>query len=405
MRKASLFVAVLLFAFTVEAWASAWVLAGRWFVSSRYATVSLASVKRLLDAGIITRSTTWVKTLIQRNGKWILLTLGLSQVIPEIEKIEMDMAKAQQGQYYCYTPVDSSSFVVSARYNSAGVPVIGNVVGGNELWSATALGSGCSGSGSIPAHQAYRWNPSRGVWEVYVRVPVAGVHTVGNCQIQVVLKIEPCSFPYSGSSSVQAPAPSFEERLAQRRDVEVHIFPNVSDFIREDVIAQNPELAYLRDEYNRILSDASIPMVNLSDLADIVVPEITWDIPVSESVDYVGSGSGAQTGAGVGAGAGTGAGTSAGSDVDIPNLDSSVDVPARRPFPSAVIDALVSNHPILRALSSVRLELGNIQGSCRLEDGMFVVDFCPYEWVFRAMGVVIVFIAYLVPFVGIGRGD
>jgi hypothetical protein len=63
----------------------------------------------------------------------------------------------------------------------------------------------------------------------------------------------------------------------------------------------------------------------------------------------------------------------------------------------------VDVHPILRALASVRVELGNIQGVCRIEDGLFVLDFCPYEWVFRAMGVMIVFIAYLVPFVGVGR--
>jgi hypothetical protein len=89
--------------------------------------------------------------------------------------------------------------------------------------------------------------------------------------------------------------------------------------------------------------------------------------------------------------------------VDYPDLDSSVDVPAKRLFPSSLVDALISAHPILRALSSVHLELGGVQPSCRLQDGMFLVDFCPYEWVFRTMGAVIVFIAYLVPFVGFGR--
>jgi len=387
----SLLFAVLFLAFTVEAWASAWVLAGRWFISSRYATVSLATVKRLLDAGIITRSTAWIKTLIQRNGKWILLTIGLSQVLREIDNI-------QQGYTYCYTPVNSSSFVVSASYNTSGVPVIGSVAGGNQYWSATASGSGCSGSGSIPAHQSYYWDRSANVWRVGVRIPVEGVHRVGNCDIQVVLKIDQCSFPYSGSSTVQAPAPSLDEKLSRRRDVEVQVIPNVSDFIREDVITQNPELASLRDEYQRLLGDTSIPMVNLSDLADIVVPDISWNIPIQESVDYSPS-----TGAGSGAGSGSSEG--AGVDVDYPSLDSSVDVPAKRAFPMQLVNALVDAHPILRALSSVRLELGNIQGSCRIEDGMWVVDFCPYEWLFNAMGVVIVFIAYLVPFVGIGRGD
>ncbi len=396
----SLLLAVLFLAFTVEAWASAWVLAGRWFISSRYATVSLASIKRLLDAGIITRSTAWIKTFVNKNGKWILLTIGLSQVLREIDNI-------QQSYTYCYVPVNSSSFAVSASYNSQGVPVIGSVVGGNQYWTATALGSGCSGSGTIPAHQSYFWDRAANVWRAGPRVPVEGIHRVGNCDIQVVLKIEQCSFPYTGSSTVQAPAPSLDEKLSRRREVEIQVFPNVSDFIREDVIAQNPELAYLRDEYNRIASDMSIPTVNLSDLADIVLPEITWNIPASESVVSVGSGSGSATGSASGSASGVGSGSvpSEIEGVDYPNLDSSLEVPAKRSFPSALVDALVSSHPILRALSSVRLELGNIQGSCRLEDGMFIVDFCPYEWVFRAMGVVIVFIAYLVPFVGIGRGD
>jgi len=387
MRKVSLLVAILLLLFTVEAWAGAWVLAGRWFVSSRYATVSLASVKRLLDAGIITRSTAWIKTFINKNGKWILLTIGLSQILREIDEI-------QQGYTYCYTPVNSSSFIVHATYNSQGVPVIGNVAGGNQLWSATALGSGCSGSGYIPAHQSYVWDASRGVWRSHVRIPSAGVHRVGNCDIQVVLKIEECSFPYTASSTVQAPAPSLDERLNRRREAEIQVLPNVSDFIREDVIAQNPELATLRDEYLRVLNDASIPMVNLSDLADIVVPDISWNIPMQESVDYAPS-----------QGAGSQAGAGSGVDVAYPDLDSSVEVPSKRSFPMQLVNALVDAHPILRALVSVRLELGNIQGSCRIEDGLFVVDFCPYEWVFRAMGVVIVFIAYLVPFVGMGRGD
>jgi uncharacterized membrane protein YgcG len=399
MRRLSLLFAVLFLVFTVEAWASAWVLAGRWFISSRYASITLASVKRLLDAGIITRSTAWIKTLIQRNGKWILLTLGLSQVLQEIDNI-------QQSYTYCYTPVNSSSFLISVYYNSSGVPVIGSVVGGNQYWSATALGSGCSGSGSIPAHQSYYWDKSANVWRAGPRIPVAGIHRVGNCDIQVVLKIDQCPFPYSGSSSVNAPAPSLDNRLAQRRDVEVQVFPNVSDFIRQDVIAQNPDLAYLRDEYQRILADNSIPMVQVADLGDVVLPDITWDIPASESVDVPSSGSssGSASGSASGSGSSAGSGSQAGS-VDYPNLDSSVDVPAKKSFPSALVDALISAHPILRALSSVRLELGNLQPACRIQDGMFVVDFCPYEWVFRAMGVVIVFVAYLVPFVGSGRGD
>jgi uncharacterized membrane protein YgcG len=403
MKRLSLLFAVLFLAFTVEASANALVLAGRWFISSRYASLTLAAVKRLLDAGIIARSTAWIKTLIQRNGKWILLTLGLSEILQELDNI-------QQTYTYCYTPVNSSSFVVSASYNSSGVPVIGSVAGGNQYWQATALGSGCSGSGSIPAHQSYFWDRSANVWRAGPRVPVAGIHRVGNCDIQVVLKIEECSFPYSGSSTVNAPAPSLDDRLAQRRDVEVQVFPNVSDFIREDVIAQNPDLAYLRDEYQRILADNSIPMVQVADLGDVILPDITWDIPASESVDVpssdAGSSSGSSSGSASGSGSATGSGSNEGSgSLDYPNLDSSVEVPAKRSFPSSLVNALVSAHPILRALSSVRLELGNLQPACRLQDGMFVVDFCPYEWVFRSMGVVIVFVAYLVPFVGIGRGD
>ncbi len=396
MRRASLLLAVLFLAFTVEAWAGAWVLAGRWFISSRYATVSLASVKRLLDAGIITRSTAWVKTFINRNGKWILLTIGLSQVLRELDNI-------QQSYTYCYTPVNDPNFIVTASYNSQGVPVIASVVGGNDMWSARTLGSGCSGSGGIPAYQAYYWDRSANVWRRHGRIPSDGIHRVANCDIQVVVKIDQCSFPYTNSSSVQAPAPSLDNSLSQRRrEVEVQVLPNVSDFIREDVIAQNPELAQLRDEYQRIASDMSIPTVNLSDLGDIVLPEITWNIPASESV----AGSGSASGSASGSGSGSGSVPSEGDvPLEYPDLDSSLNVPSKRAFPSALVDALVSAHPILRALSSVRLELGGLQGSCRLEDGMFVVDFCPYEWVFRAMGVVIVFIAYLVPLVGIGRGD
>ncbi len=390
MRRASLLLAVLFLAFTVEAWAGAWVLAGRWFISSRYATVSLASVKRLLDAGIITRSTAWVKTFVNRNGKWILLTIGLSQVLQELDS-------AQQSYTYCYTPVDDPYFRVSASYNSQGVPVIGSVAGGNDMWTARVLGSGCSGSGSIPAYQSYSWDRAANIWRRHVRIPSDGTHRVGNCDIQVVVKIDQCSFPYTNSSTVQAPAPSLDNSLSRRRrEVEVQVLPNVSDFIREDVIAQNPELAQLRDEYQRIASDMSIPTVNLSDLADIVLPEITWNIPASESV----------AGSGSASGSGSGSGSSEGDvSLDYPELDSSLNVPSKRSFPSSLVDALVDAHPILRALYSVRLELGGLEGNCRLQDDMFIIDFCPYEWVFRAMGVVIVFIAYLVPFVGIGRGD
>jgi len=137
MRVLSLLVVVFVFFSTIEAWAGYW-LAGRWYVSSRYASVSLSTVRKWMESGVITRTTHQAKIFIQRHGKWIVLTLGLSQIVKEIEGVQTSVQ-------YCYLP---SSGMIYSGWTSGGNLVI-NAGGNNPSWFYEVSYASCSGGNSL----------------------------------------------------------------------------------------------------------------------------------------------------------------------------------------------------------------------------------------------------------------
>jgi hypothetical protein len=358
---------------TLEAFAGFW-LAGRWFISSRYASLTLGVVKNWLDRGIINSATQTAKIFIQRNGKWILLTLALSQVISEVQNL-------QAASEYCY--VQSGSIRLAwLDYGRLVVQHAGN--NPTDFYSVSYPSPCYSGSAYVPALQIYRWVPYRGsyTWTNWAYIPKAGTYTVGQCQVTVTNRNigSPC-----GDLS-QPPSMDWQN---ERRQVPVRVFPNVNDFIRPDVISQDPALSWLRDEYQRIAQDTSIPTIPSNALDGMELPSVDWSISPEEALDQASESSGSesesrQEGEG---------------DISIPGLNTDLNIPAKRSFPVELINSIVQSHPLLRVLQGVSLDVGG-GGSCVIGSGVFTIDFCNHAWVLNLMGAIIVPIAFLVGLFG-----
>jgi hypothetical protein len=379
MRVISLVVAGFLFLSTFEAWGGFW-LAGRWYVSSRFATVSLGTVKSWLDRGIVSGTTQTAKVFIQRNGKWILLTLGLSQVISEVQNL-------QTGSRYCYIP-SGSIYVVWTSWGSLIVYDGGN--NPQHFYTFSYPSSCYSGYAYIPAVEIRGWmrpwNSADYQWVWLASVPAPGTYNVGGCSVTFSLRNVGSVCP----SSVNQP-PSVDWN--QRRQVPVRVFPDVSSFVRPDVIEGDPSLRYLRDEYQRLSQDASIPTIPADMMGDLELPSVDWSISPEESLDHVSESSRPSEREGEGSG-----------DISVPGLDTNLNIPERRSFPVELLNSIVQSHPLLRVLQGVSLDVGG-GGSCRVGSGSFTFDFCPYAWVLNLMGSVIVFVAFLTGLFWAGRSD
>jgi len=378
MRFVALFVAVFIFLSSLESWAGFWV-ASRWFVSSRYAGVSLGTVKNLLDRGIINSATQQAKVFVRKNGKWILLTLGLSQVIPEV------LSRVQASRY-CWVQQGFHDLVL---VNGRGLTDIfydaANFVG----YTATCTGSRtCSGASyhyQVPRYHLYRNDGWRGSF------PKPGIYSVSDgcmaCTFNVFWKVE---LSQCGSSSQT-------DWQSERRRVPVRVFPRVEDFVRDDVIANDSVLRWLSDEYRRIANDPSIPTIPSDVLGELELPAIDWEISPDEAVDYAAESS--RSGEGVRSGEGEG-------DVLIPGLDAKLDAVQKKSFPLELVNQLLQNHPLLRVLSSVRLDVGGGGGSCVMGSEPFIIDVCRWQWVLNLMGSFLVPLAFLYGLLGIGgRSD
>ncbi len=396
MRLIASLVALFLFLSTVESWAGFW-LAGRWFVSSRYASVSLATVRQWLDRGIISRTTEWAKVFIQRNGKWLILTIGLSQIIPEVEKLRNTGA-------VCYNTTPNPGFD-TVRCSIQRYGVICSTGGAEAYYSAVAEDERCIGVyGSVSAGFLYFWDESSNSWvRRPYRVPFPGRHYLGkrlygnsyiDCYISVSVNVSPC--PFSSTSATVPGYPPSQVDWNQRRQVPVRVFPRVEDFVRPDVISADPSLRWLRDEYERLSRDASIPTIPADLLGDLELPQVDWSISPDEAIDHT-----AERGS-------TREGTREGSregdlDLSVPGLNTDLDMPAKRPFPVELINSLVQNHPLLRVLQGVSLDAGG-GGSCVFGSQPFVIDMCNWQWVLNLMGSFLVPLAFLYGLLG-GRND
>jgi hypothetical protein len=387
IRVLSLLVVGFLFVSTVEVFAGYWLL-GRWFVSSRYASVSFAAVRNWLNRGIVSRATEWAKVFLRVNGKWIVLVLGLSQVIPEVERLLNNSS-------LCYVPIQRS-FLLRAGFttNHEFVIYYGLYQIPTSYYTASVLGNRCVNTDYIPAYPVYRYDGQR--WLLHDNVPVPGTYRVGierdtgrPCEVTISVNFSPCSFTVSNPipSVVSGDPPRVD--LSQRRRVPVRVFPNPADFVRPDVIANDPSLQWLRDEYQRVVNDPSIPTIPEDALGDLELPSVDWSIPEEEAVDSSATSSrefeGSQEGEG---------------QVSVPGLDTKLDPVQRKPFPIELINQLVQNHPLLRILSSVSLDAAG-GGSCVVGSEPFIIDMCGWQWVLNLMGSFLVPLAFLF---GLGIG-
>jgi hypothetical protein len=377
---------------SLEAWAGFW-LAGRWFISSRYASVSLGTVKSWLDRGIINSRTQWARIFVNRYGKWIILTIGLSQVIPEVERLRNSTSVCYLAggnetvrcfvgtlyYFFCYgTGTTRDYFTMSPEI--------------------LPRGDTCGLDRSIPAYSVFVWRSEFNYWQRLVdRVPANGRHFIGRnssgweCYLNVSVNIPPCPFPHEaaiGGAPVSGYPPS-QADWTQRRRIPVRVFPNPLDFLRDDVIARDPALQWLRDEYQRLASDSSIPTIPVDLLGDLELPTIDWSISPDEAIDHV-----SERGS-------TAEGSEEGSvDVSVPGLDTKLDPVQKKPFPVELINQLVQNHPLLRILSSVSLDAAG-GGSCVIGSEPFIIDMCGWQWVLNLMGSFLVPLAFLF---GLGIG-
>ncbi len=371
MRVISLFVAGFLFFASLEAWASYWLL-GRWYVSSRFAALSLGTAKNWLDRGIINRGTEWAKVFINRNGKLILLTLGLSQVIREIESL--------QQTNYCL----AEDITVSAAWTSWDTPSIHADQGG-YYWTATRVsGQGCYMYGQRVPIPGVMVRTVREGWQ-HARIPKEGTYQVGNCVVRItwLVSFPPCSV-----------ARNPQEVLQQKRRVPVRAYPNPVHFLRDDVINNDPALRWLRDEYNRIASDNSIPTIPSDALGDVKLPSVEWSISPDEALDFPSERGSTRDNA-----RDNESSQDASQDVPLPGLDTNIPSIEKRPFPVELINSLVQNHPLLRILSNLNFDAGS-GGSCVIGSGVFIIDFCDHAWVLNLMGAIIVPVAFIVGFIG-----
>jgi hypothetical protein len=375
MRVLSLLVAGFLFLSTIETWAGYW-LAGRWFVSSRYASVSLQTVRNWLDRGIITRTTQQAKIFIQRHGKWIILTIGLSQVIREVEDI-------QSSTQYCYLP---SSQRIYSGWSGWGTLVIDASGDNPSRFYEVRYSSPCRGGSSVylPAVEIRQWMTFRGryEWVPVATVPTSGTYTYTcNDRSRVEVTI---SLRVSGAcpSDVTQPPPR-EVDWSQKRRVSVRVFPNPSDFIRDEVISQDPALRWLRDEYNRIARDNTIPLIPPDALGDLELPQVDWSISPDEAIDFPAERGSTREGS-----------RESELDVSIPGFDTSLPSVDKKPFPIQLINSIINNHPLLRILQGIDLNVSGV-GSCTVGSGTFRISFCEHAWVLNLMGAIIVPLAFL----------
>ncbi len=409
MRFLSFLVAGFLFFTSLESWAGYW-LAGRWFVSSRFASVSLATVKSWMDRGIIRSTTQTAKIFVNRYGKIILLTLGLSQVIPEVERLS-------QTASLCYVPVESgnvragfTNHQFEVYYGSYQIPA--------NYYTASVQGNRCVNTDYIPAYPLYRYDRQLGGWGNHGRVPAEGTFTVGRerdtgrpCQVTISLNIPRCSFSVSNPvpSFVSAPAPSIPNLQQERRRVPVRAFPRVEDFVRPGVVEADPSLRWLRDEYDRIARDPAIPQIPADALGDLEVPSIDWNIPDEEAIDQTSTNSRTNEGSREGSRGGEGSregdrSRDLDADISVPGLNTDLNIPERRSFPLELLNSIVQSHPLLRVLQGVSLDAGG-GGSCQVGSGVFTFDFCQFQWVLNLMGSVIVFVGFLTGLFWSGRSD
>jgi len=383
--RALRFVAFLTFFFlffsTIEAWAGYW-LVGRWFVSSRFAYVTLGTVKSWLDRGIITSTTRQAKVFINRYGKWILLTLGLSYVIQEVYQ-------RMQASQYCYLPNGYIDLVISSGRGSTTISYDApNFVGYTVSCSGRDTCTGASYHYRVPRFYLYRGNVWRGEF------PQPGTYVVSDgcmsCTFNIYWKVE---LSQCGSSS--------QEWQNERRQVPVRVYPNPADFLRNDVIENDPALRWLRDEYQRISSDSSIPTVPSDALVGLELPDVDWVINPDEALDFPSERGSTREGSREGVREGENQ-----DDIpvpDVPGLDTNLPLVDRRPFPVELINSIVQNHPLLRVLQGVRLDVGG-GGSCVFGSQPFVIDMCNWQWVFNTMGAFLVPLAFLYG-LGIGRSE
>ena len=405
LRLIALIVSVFLFFSTLESWAY-W-LAGRWFVSSRYASLSLAVVKRWLDRGIISSSTRIAKVFINRYGKMILMTLALSEVLRELE----DLQRQQGAGSICYLPTPTN-YSLRVYVGSTSSVYFGRSYYPGYTYTVRSLGGqSCNGEGSVPTYRVYRYDAGFQAWVNSIPgyegwVPVPGTYKVGSCEVEVELKIPPCPFSASPNQSVvYAPAPALHlER--ERRDVPVRVYPNPADFVRPDVIESDPALRYLRDEYNRIAQDTSIPVIPSDALSGVELPSIGWTIPPEEAIDTKSESSqdkpSTYTSTDKPADQPADKPSDEAPSVSVPGFDTSLPSIERKPFPFELIDSLVQNHPLLKVIRNINFDAG-IGGSCVIGSGTFTISFCEHTWILNLMGAIIVPVAFLVGL--FGRND
>ncbi len=407
MRVISLVVAVFLLLSSLEAWAGFW-LAGRWFIGSRFATVSLSTIKSWMDRGIIRPTTQTAKIFVNRYGKIILLTLGLSEVIKEVERLRSsnEFCYAALGErilchvsnidyFYCYTGnIPYGLFTMQAE-----------IVGGDV----------CGLDRSLPAYTVFRWNGDSNSWQrLPAKIPLEGRHFLGRnsqgreCYLNVSINISPCPFQATANTnSVPGHSPS-QVDWNQRRQVPVRVFPRVEDFVRPDVIEGDPSLRWLRDEYNRIARDPAIPQIPADALSGLELPGIDWKIPPEEAVD-----SSAESSRDTPRPSTDAPPRDRPRDEDrprdddlpfVPGFDTSLPTPEKRLFPSDLLNTIVQSHPLLRVLQGVSLDPGG-GGSCQVGSGVFTFDFCQFQWVLNLMGSVIVFVGFMTGLFWSGRSD
>ncbi len=406
MRFLALLVAGFLFVSSLEAWAGYW-LAGRWFIGSRFATVSLGTVKNWLDRGIIRPTTQTAKIFVNRYGKIILLTLGLSQVIPEVEQ-------RIQAMQYCYDPnpisEQNNQLYISVGSYSDRVSFSRPYHPYTLFYELTSSCERTAYQGSGPyyltTYRVYRWEPGVGRWVGYALVAQPGTYTLVSrdgvrCTATLTWRIplQPCS---------QAQDQAWQN---ERRQVPVRVFPNPADFVRPDVIEADPSLRWLRDEYNRIARDPAIPLIPSDALRGLDLPRVDWDIPPEEAIDSAAESSRDAPRPS----------TDAPPDapprdrprdedrprddsLSVPGFDTSLPGVERRSFPSELINTIVQSHPLLRVLQGVSLDVGG-GGSCVVGSPPFQISFCDYAWVFNLMGGVIVFAAFLTGLFWAGRSE
>ncbi len=400
MRFLSFLVAGFLLLTSFESWAITW-LAGRWFFNPRYVSLKLSIIKNWLDRGIITRTSEKVKIFVNKNGKWIILTVAISPIIRELENLE-------NSAEYCYVETSNTMYSAWTSWGTLSIHHSGNWP---SRFYEVKYSSVCRGSYSLylPAVEIRHWfyvqQRRRNEWVRWAEVPKPGTYTY-TCNDRSSVNVE-VSLKVSRVCPSDVTQPPADIDLERDYPAPVRIFPKVDDFIRPDLIESDPSLRYLRDEYYRIARDNAIPDVTPY-VSGIPLPRIGWEIPPEEAVD-----------------------SSAESSRDTPrpstdappresdrpedrerDRDRSDDLPAvpgldtnlpsieKRPFPLELINQLVENHPLLRILRSVSLDAAG-GGSCVFGSQPFIIDMCGWVWVLNLMGSFLVPLAFLY---GLGIG-